>query len=85
MVRRAAPDIVLFASGGIRDGLDIAKCVALGASLGGMAGPFLRAAAESDEQAIETVRLVKRQLQVTMFAAGLANVQALQGCTLIED
>jgi isopentenyl-diphosphate Delta-isomerase len=39
-VKRVLPEITVFASGGIRDGLDIAKCVALGASLGGMAGNF---------------------------------------------
>jgi isopentenyl-diphosphate delta-isomerase len=85
MVRRAAPDTIVFASGGLRDGLDIAKCVALGASLGGMAGPFLRAAAESAEQADETLQIVQKQIQVTMFAAGLGNITALQHCTLIED
>lgn len=85
MVRRATPDMLLFASGGLRDGLDIAKCIALGACLGGMAGPFLRAASESDEQAVETLQLVKRQIQVTMFAAGLPDVRALQACRLIED
>ncbi len=85
MVRRATPEMLLFASGGIRDGLDIAKCIALGATLGGMAGPFLRAAAESGERALETVRLVKRQIQVTMFAAGLRDVRALQACSLTED
>ncbi len=84
MVRRATPDMLLFASGGLRDGLDIAKCIALGASLGGMAGPFLRAAAESNERAVETLQLVKRQIQVTMFAAGLPDVRALQACRLIE-
>lgn len=85
MVRHATPDMMLFASGGLRDGLDIAKCVALGATLGGMAGPFLRAAAESAERADETIRLVKRQIQVTMFAAGLRDLQALRACTLLED
>jgi len=85
MVRRATPDTMVFASGGIRDGLDIAKCVALGATLGGMAGPFLRAAAESTERADETIRLVKQQIQVTMFAAGLRDLKALQTCALIEE
>jgi len=41
MVTRAVPGMTVFASGGLKDGLDIAKCIALGASLGGMAGQFL--------------------------------------------
>jgi isopentenyl-diphosphate Delta-isomerase len=85
MVRRAVPEMTLFASGGIRDGLDIAKCIALGATLGGMAGPFLRAAAESTEKALTTLQLVHKQLQVTMFAAGARDLGALHGCTLTED
>src|SRR5512142_62740 len=78
MVKQAAPDMTVFASGGLQDGLDIAKCVALGATLGGMAGKFLRAAAVSAEEAGEMVKLVKRQIQVTMFATGCANLEALR-------
>ena len=78
MVRRAAPAMTVFASGGLQDGLDIAKCVALGATLGGMAGNFLRAAAVSAEDAGEMVKLVKRQIQETMFATGCANLEALR-------
>ena len=40
-VREAAPELIVFASGGLRSGVEIAKCIALGARLGGMAGPFL--------------------------------------------
>jgi isopentenyl-diphosphate delta-isomerase len=36
-VHRAAPGLTIIASGGLRSGVDIAKCIALGASLGGMA------------------------------------------------
>jgi isopentenyl-diphosphate delta-isomerase len=44
-VRKAAPGTIIFATGGLKDGLDIVKCIALGATLGGMASQFLKAAA----------------------------------------
>ncbi len=78
-VRRAAPGLTLFASGGLKDGLDIAKCLALGATLGGMAGPFLKAAAVSAEKAVESLELTRRQIQVAMFAAGAARLPDLPG------
>jgi isopentenyl-diphosphate delta-isomerase len=84
LVRHAAPGLLIFASGGLKDGLDVAKCIALGATLGGMAGNFLRAAAASSEQAIETMKLARRQIEVTMFASGLRDLEALRGCTLGE-
>ncbi len=55
-VRRAAPELLVFASGGLRDGIDVAKCIALGASLGGMASPFLKAAVKSLEKTIQTIK-----------------------------
>ena len=85
MVRRAAPNTPVFASGGIRDGLDIAKCIALGATLGGMAGPFLRAAAASADRAAESVKLTCRQLQVTMFAAAARDLATLKTTPLASD
>ncbi|MEI7845000.1 MAG: type 2 isopentenyl-diphosphate Delta-isomerase [Chloroflexota bacterium] len=77
-VRRVSPQLPIFASGGIKDGLDIAKCLALGACLGGMAGKFLKAAAVSTETALELMKLTKRQLQVSMFAAGAGTITTLQ-------
>ena len=76
-VKKAVYDMTIFASGGIKDGLDIAKCIALGATLGGMAGKFLKAAAISTENVIEMIKLTKRQIEVTMFAAGTANLSIL--------
>jgi isopentenyl-diphosphate delta-isomerase len=76
-VKRVLPEMTVFASGGIKDGLDIAKCVALGASLGGMAGNFLKAAAVSTEKAVEMMMLTKRQIEVTMFVAGAAKLRHL--------
>jgi isopentenyl-diphosphate delta-isomerase len=70
-VKKVAPGMTIFASGGLQDGLDIAKSLALGARLGGMAGPFLKAAAISEEKVIEMVRLIARQIRVCMFSAGI--------------
>jgi len=77
-VQKAAPGLTIFASGGLKDGLDIAKCIALGATLGGMASQFLKAASVSTEEAIEVMKLTKRQLQVTMFAAGAGMLDGLR-------
>lgn len=76
-VKKVSPNMTIVASGGIKDGLDIAKCVALGATLGGMAGQFLKAAAVSTEKAIEMIQLTKKQIEVTMFAAGMATCKDL--------
>ncbi|MGB8981120.1 MAG: type 2 isopentenyl-diphosphate Delta-isomerase [Anaerolineales bacterium] len=78
-VRKAAPEMTIFASGGIKDGLDIAKCIALGATLGGMAGHFLKAAAVSTEKVLEMMKLTKRQIEVTMFATGAGTLDDLPG------
>jgi len=84
MVRHAAPAMQVFASGGLRDGIDIAKCIALGATMGGMAGNFLKAAATSAEDASFAIHLVLKQLQVAMFASGAGNLDALRSAELLE-
>jgi len=84
-VKKAVPDMTIFASGGIKDGLDIAKCIALGATLGGMAGQFLKAAAVSTEKAVEMMKLTKRQIEVTMFACGAREIRELENGKLIKQ
>jgi isopentenyl-diphosphate delta-isomerase len=83
-VKKAAPDTIIFASGGLKDGLDVAKCIALGATLGGMAGNFLKAAAVSAEKVVETMNLTKRQIQVAMFACGAGKLEDLRAGKLAE-
>jgi len=78
MARRGAPGLPLIASGGIRDGIQIAKALALGATACGVAGPFLRAATESAAAVAEVIATLVTQLRVTMFAAGARNIQELQ-------
>lgn len=84
-VRKAAPDLKVFASGGLREGIDIAKCIALGASLGGMASPFLKAANQSVEKTIDAISLIRRQIEITMFASGTANLEQLRKSRLREE
>ena len=83
-VRHAASEIPIFASGGLRTGLDIAKCVALGATLGGMAAPLLKAAVRSVEATVQTIREVQREIQIAMFAAGAKNLKELQNTPLVK-
>jgi len=79
-VKKAVPKMTVFASGGLKDGLDIAKCIALGASLGGMAGQFLKAAAVSAEKVVTLIKLTQRQIQVAMFAAGVCEIGKMGSC-----
>jgi isopentenyl-diphosphate delta-isomerase len=77
-VRKVSADMPIIASGGLRTGVDIAKCLALGATLGGMAGPFLKAAAHSLEITLQTIQEVSQEIRVCMFASGAANIAALR-------
>lgn len=72
-----APDLIIFASGGLRNGVDIAKCLALGAMLGGMASPFLRAAVNSVDETIQRIHETQREIEVCMFAVGAKNLDEL--------
>ncbi len=78
-----APELPIFASGGLRDGIDLAKSIALGATLGGMAGPFLKAANESVEEVDEFIRIINKQLQVAMLCTGINSIADLQNTPLL--
>ncbi|MAT96560.1 MAG: type 2 isopentenyl-diphosphate Delta-isomerase [Anaerolineaceae bacterium] len=76
--RRAAADLPIIASGGIRNGIDVAKCIALGANLVGFAGDFLRAADQNGVAGvIEMAETITDELRVAMFCAGAKNIDAL--------
>jgi len=83
-VRRAVPDLPLIASGGVRDGIQVAKAIALGATACGIAHPFLLAAAESTEAVLEAIAVVTAQLRTAMFAAGARDISTLSRTPLVE-
>lgn len=68
----------LIASGGIRSGLDLAKAVILGASLGGLAQPFLQPAMHSPEAVRAVIRRLRREFLTAMFLLGVARVKTLK-------
>jgi len=68
----------IFASGGIRGGQDVAKCVALGADLAGLASPFLKRAVESADAVIDEMETIAAELRITMFCAGVSTIQQLR-------
>ena len=84
LVKRAAPDLPVIASGGLRSGIDIAKAIALGASIGGLASPFLKAATISADAVMDVLEETLRVLRIAMFAAGAGNIEALQNTPLVR-
>ena len=79
---RQVEGLTVIASGGVRNGLDAAKALALGADLVGMAYPFLAAATESPERVAETVRRVVQELKICMFCLGVKTISELRSVPL---
>jgi isopentenyl-diphosphate delta-isomerase len=82
-VHAVLPDTPLIASGGLQSGLDVAKCLALGAHLGGMAGPLLKAASEGPERAVEVLEDLKQEIRIVMFATGNVDIPSLRQTELV--
>lgn len=71
--------LTLIASGGIRSGIDMAKAMVLGASLCGVAAPFLRPAMESAKKVAEIIEALKREFTTAMFLLGMDRAAKLVG------
>lgn len=83
LVEASVAKLPLIATGGVRSGLDIARALALGATLVGLAFPFLRAATESAEAVYEVVERLVLELQVAMQLSGCANIAALRQADVV--
>ena len=83
-IRAIAPEIPLIASGGLRNGLDVAKAIALGADISGLAWPFLQAAAESTEAVDALVQLLIAELTTVLFCTGNATLAQLKHSNALQ-
>ena len=77
-VRAALPELPLIASGGLRSGMDLAKVLALGADLGGIAGPFLQAANDSADAVADLAKEIRDVLRTAMFCLGVSDIGDLK-------
>ncbi len=84
-VRATMPTIPLIASGGLRNGLEVGKTIALGADLAGLALPFLKAATDSTQAIEDLVEVLMAELRTTMFCIGSANLSELRQTKLINS
>lgn len=72
-------EVQLLASGGIRNGIDMAKSMILGASMCGVARPFLGPARESAEAVRKEIQKLKREFVTAMFLLGAGQIDELKG------
>ncbi len=73
----------VISSGGVRSGLDVAKSLALGASLAGTALPMLAPATESPQSVVNSVKAYLRALRISMFLTGCKNISELRRTPLV--
>ena len=83
-IRQVLPTAPLIASGGLRNGLDLAKAIALGADLAGMALPFLQGASESEAALDFAIAAAVAELQTVLFCTGCADWTALRSPGILQ-
>jgi len=75
--------VPLIASGGIRSGLDCAKCIALGADVCAIALPLVKRAIEGSEAVEAYLTQIIQQLKIAMFLSASHNVDALKRAQIV--
>lgn len=75
---RSAPGLPIIATGGVRDGLDVARSLVLGASCAGIARPLLAPAVKGFDELMGALGTLVSGLKAAMFLVGAGNIEALR-------
>ena len=84
MARKAAPDMPIIASGGMRTGMDAAKAIALGADAIGIGGPLLQSADKSSGDVIDYLKEIIDVLRVVMFCTRTDSIKKLKNLPFLR-
>lgn len=84
-LKKKKKDLVVLGSGGIRNGVEIAKAIALGADLVGIAAPFAKAAMVSQEEVEKLIEKYALELKIAMFGVGAKSIEELKNRALISS
>ncbi|MFX1392237.1 MAG: type 2 isopentenyl-diphosphate Delta-isomerase [Promethearchaeota archaeon] len=81
-VRKVSKNIII-ATGGLRTGIDIAKCISLGADIGGFAYKFLRTSWNDYENnsisnTLKEIQTLKNELRSCLWLLNLNNIKSLK-------
>jgi len=79
--KAAGADVI--SSGGVRSGLDVAKSLALGASLAGAALPMLKPSTEDSLAVMKALSAYIRALRISMFLTGCEDIARLREAPLV--
>jgi isopentenyl-diphosphate delta-isomerase len=83
VVEAGVAGLPLISTGGVRNGLDMARALALGATLVGIGFPFLKAASESYEAVCALLEKLMAELKVAMQLSGAASIAQLQEVDIV--
>jgi len=76
-------DLSIIATGGIRNGLDAAKALVLGADAAGIALSLLKPATKDSESTVLELDMIIKELRTAMFLVGAENIEQLTGAEVV--
>jgi isopentenyl-diphosphate delta-isomerase len=77
--------IRIIGSGGIRNGMEIAKAIRIGADFAALAKPFLMAALETESSVGEFIEKIIKELEITMLLTGSKNINELKTIPIVIE